>query len=264
VDAKPNPWNNLSRALAVALIAVAGLVVYFFVEHQNQQKELEAAEVRKNELESDVKEARDRAAQVNKRLEEEIAKVSKEKEAELERLKQTHDDMVKSLEKEVQEGNITITRIADRLSVKIVDKILFPSGEAAVSPDGEKVLERVGKVLEQAKDKTVRIEGHTDNVPIGKQLQSKFPTNWELSTARATTVARFLREHMQIDPAAFEAVGLSEYHPVADNKTPKGRSLNRRIEIVLYPRVQAVVKELPKELPKTAPPAKPEVAPKSK
>jgi chemotaxis protein MotB len=268
-------WNNLSRVLAVALMAVAGLIAYLYFDYQKLEKQLEEAEVRKNELESDLKIAHGQAAELNKRLEQEIAKLSKEKEAELERLKGTHDEMMKSLQKEIQDGNITITRIADRLSVKIVDKILFPSGEATVSTEGEKVLERVGKVLEQAKeaaggpsmargprlspiaDKTIRVEGHTDNVPIGKQLQARFATNWELSTARATTVARFLKEHTEIDPAAFEAVGLSEYHPVADNRTHKGRSLNRRIEIVLYPRVQAVVKELPRPVP-----AKTESSPK--
>jgi chemotaxis protein MotB len=156
----------------------------------------------------------------------------------------------------MQAGAVTITRLADRLTVNIVDKILFPSGEASVSEDGRKVLGRVGQVLEQAKDKTIRIEGHTDNVPIGKQLQDRFATNWELSAARATTVARVLQEGTKIDPAAFEAVGMGQYHPIGDNRTDKGRAQNRRIEIVLYPRVQA----LAKELPKAAPSAQPEAA----
>jgi chemotaxis protein MotB len=248
MEANNRMWNNFSRALTVALLAAAGLVAFFYFEHAKLNESLEAAEVRANELDSDLRRAREDNARLNQRIEQEIAKVSKEKEAELERLKQTHTDMVKSLEKEVQEGNITITRIADRLSVKIVDQILFPSGEASVSEEGARVLARVGEVLKQTADKTIRIEGHTDNVPIGKQLLTKFATNWELSTARATTVARFLQESTGIDPAAFEAVGLSEYHPVADNRTVKGRSQNRRIEIVLYPRVQAVVKELPKPM----------------
>jgi chemotaxis protein MotB len=132
------------------------------------------------------------------------------------------------------------------LSVKIVDRILFPSGEVAVGDEGRKVLERVGKALANAQDKTIRIEGHTDNVPIGKALQERFPSNWELSAARATNVARILQETTAIDPVAFEAVGLGEFHPVADNRAPKGRSQNRRIEIVLYPRVRTIAKELPK------------------
>ena len=141
-----------------------------------------------------------------------------------------------------------VSQLADRLSVKILDKILFASGEAVISPKGREVLKRVGKVLATArdKDKVIRIEGHTDNVPIGKTLREKFASNWELSTARATTVVRFLAETSKIPPDGFEAAGLGEYHPVAKNDTPEGRQQNRRIEIILYPRVQALAKELPK------------------
>jgi chemotaxis protein MotB len=107
------------------------------------------------------------------------------------------------------------------------------------------VLERDGKVLAQAGDRIIRIEGHTDNVPISRRLQGRFPTNWELAAARATNVVRFLQEHAGIDPTALEAVGIGEHHPVADNATLQGRAQNRRIEIILYPRVKALVKELP-------------------
>ena len=141
-----------------------------------------------------------------------------------------------------------VNQLADRLSVKILDKILFASGEASVSAKGQDVLKRVGKVLAQArdKDKIIRIEGHTDTVPISAKLKEKFATNWELSTARATTVVRFMAESSKIPPDGFEAAGLGEYHPVAKNDTPEGRQQNRRIEIILYPRVQALAKELPK------------------
>ena len=119
-----------------------------------------------------------------------------------------------------------VSQLADRLSVKILDKILFPSGEATISAKGQSVLKRVGKVLAQArdKDKIIRIEGHTDNVPIGKNIVEKFPTNWELSTARATNVVRFLIGSSKIPSDAFEAAGLGEYHPVAKNDTPKAAS----------------------------------------
>jgi chemotaxis protein MotB len=235
-------WNNLSRILLAALVVAGALIAYLFVGYGRMNEELEQAN---KQIEDNSHEV----AQARKRLDEELARVSREKEAELARLQQTHDEMVKSLEKEMQAGAVTITRLADRLTVNIVDKILFPSGEAAVSDEGRKVLGRVGQVLEQAKDKTIRIEGHTDNVPIGKQLQDRFATNWELSAARATTVARVLQESTKIDAAAFEAVGMGQYHPIGDNRTDKGRAQNRRIEIVLYPRVQALAKELPKAAP---------------
>jgi chemotaxis protein MotB len=117
----------------------------------------------------------------------------------------------------------------------MVDKILFPSGEAEITPAGLEILDRVGKVLKNTEGKIIRVEGHTDNVPIHPNLQKKFPTNWELSTARATNVVRFLQEKVGIKGTRLQVIGMSEYSPVADNKTPEGRSQNRRIEITLLP-----------------------------
>ncbi len=251
-------WNNLARILLAALVVAGALIAYLFVGYARMSDELAQT---KKQLEDSSHELTD----ARKRAEAEVARLAREKEEEMARLQQTHDEMMKSLEKEMQAGAVTITRLADRLTVNIVDKILFPSGEASVSDEGKKVLERVGKVLQQAKDKTIRIEGHTDNVPIGKTLRERFATNWELSAARATTVARFLQESTKIDPAVFEAVGLGEYHPIADNATEKGRAQNRRIEIVLFPRVQALAKELPKTAPDAkAEPAKPQANDKAK
>jgi chemotaxis protein MotB len=239
-------WNNLARALFVLTLVAAGLGAYFYFDNDEQRQKLEEAEAHSRELELELARTKEQVGQLAQRVEQEVANVSKQKEEELTRLARTHDDMVESMKKEIAAGEITITRIADRLSVKIVDRILFPSGEAAVGDDGQKVLERVGQVLASAKDKTIRIEGHTDNVPIGKPLQTRFPSNWELSAARATTVARVLQEATKMEPAAFEAVGLGEYHPIGDNRSAKGRAQNRRIEIVLYPRVRTIAKELPK------------------
>jgi chemotaxis protein MotB len=165
--------------------------------------------------------------------------------------------MLKAMQKEVEQGQIKITQLADRLSLNIVDKILFPSGEDQISDQGKEVLKRVGAVLQQAKDKTVRIEGHTDNVPTGKHLRARFPTNWELSTARATNVVRFLQDEAGIEAGGLEAVGMGEYHPIATNKTPAGRSQNRRIEIILTPRVRNLSKEIaPAGKPPATRPAK--------
>jgi chemotaxis protein MotB len=168
-------------------------------------------------------------------LEARIAAISENKEDEVARLKGTYDELVASMQKEIEQGQITITQLADRLSVSMVDKILFPSGEAEITLEGFEVLERVGKVLKNTEGKMIRVEGHTDNVPIHPNLQDKFPTNWELSTTRATNVVRFLEEKVGIRGARLHAVGMSEYHPVANNETSAGRSQNRRIEIILLP-----------------------------
>lgn len=168
-------------------------------------------------------------------LEARIAAVSQEKEDEIARLKGTYDELMLSMQQEIEDGQVTITQLADRLSVSMIDKILFPSGEANITPEGLKVLERVGKILKNTQGKMIRVEGHTDNVPIHPNLQEKFPTNWELSTTRATNVVRFLQEKVGIKGNRLHAVGMSEYHPVASNATSAGRSQNRRIEIILLP-----------------------------
>jgi chemotaxis protein MotB len=168
-------------------------------------------------------------------LDSQVTAVSQAKEAEINQLKSTYDELQKNMQDEIAQGQIQVTRLADRLSVSMVDRILFPSGEADITPAGLKVLARVGKVLKETQGKIIRVEGHTDNVPISPALKKQFPTNWELSTTRATNVVRFLQDSVGIEPKRLVAVGLSEYHPIKSNATPKGRGLNRRIEIGLLP-----------------------------
>ena len=168
-------------------------------------------------------------------LEAGIAALSQEKEDEIARLKGTYDELVASMQTEIEQGQVKITQLADRLSVSVVDKILFPSGEADITSEGLEVLERVGNILKNTQNKVIRVEGHTDNVPIHPNLQKKFPTNWELSTTRATNVVRFLQEKIGIEGRRLQAIGMSEYQPVASNQKEAGRSQNRRIEITLMP-----------------------------
>jgi len=138
-----------------------------------------------------------------------------------------------------------VTQIRDKLSVQLVEKILFDSGKAEIKPQGKDVLGKVGQVLLQVKDKQIRIEGYTDAVPIGAALRQQFPTNWELSAQRATTVLRFLEEKAGVEGKYLSAVGYGPFRPVASNDTPEGKAENRRIEIVLTPLdVTEVLKEL--------------------
>lgn len=193
--------------VGVIALALACTTYYFYNANKEAQRELEAK----------------------------IADISKEKEEEIEQLKGTYDELVTDMKKEIEQGQIKITQLAGRLSVSMVDKILFPSGEAEITPDGLKILERVGNVLKNTQNKIIRVEGHTDNMPIHSHLQKQFPTNWELSTTRATNVVRFLQEKIGIEAVRLQAIGMSEYHPVVSNETSDGRSQNRRIEITLLP-----------------------------
>jgi len=146
----------------------------------------------------------------------------------------TYDDLVKTLQHEISEGQVRIAQQGNRLSVNMSDQILFPSGQASIQKKGRSVLRKVVGVLKKVKGKRIMVEGHTDNVPIRGPLRAKFDSNWELSTARATKVVRFMQQQ-GISPKKLTAVGYGPYRPVASNDSAASRKLNRRIEIVLAP-----------------------------
>ncbi|MEW6601320.1 MAG: OmpA family protein [Nitrospirota bacterium] len=158
----------------------------------------------------------------------------KERDRVIEEQKHSYDNVVSELTEEIKKGEIAVRQLKDKLTLTMVEKILFDSGKADIKANGKKVLDRVADILKTINDKQIRIEGHTDNVPIGPALAEKFPTNWELSTSRATTVVKYLQEK-GVNPALLNAAGYSEYKPVESNETDDGKSKNRRIEIVLIP-----------------------------
>ena len=196
---------------------------------QKQASELEANATR---IAKEREQLRQEQSQLAATLEQERLA----KEEEIKRLTRTQEELSKSLQDEIAKGNITIQQVRDRLTINMVDRVLFDSGQAQVKPAGVKVLKQVGDVLNKITDKQIRIEGHTDNVPISTKLQDRFKTNWELSTARATTVVRYLIDQGGVDRQYLSAVGYADTHPIASNDSDEGRSSNRRIEIVLYPK----------------------------
>ena len=163
-----------------------------------------------------------------------IMELAKEKKKAIAQLKGTYDNLVSELNEEIKKGEIKITQLKDKLTLSMVEKILFDSGSAAIKQNGKEVLARVADILGSIHDKQIRIEGHTDNVQIGPVLAEKFPTNWELSTTRSTTVVRYLQQQ-GVDPTFLSAAGYSEYSPLDTNETEEGKARNRRIEIVLIP-----------------------------
>ena len=158
-----------------------------------------------------------------------------DKEAELAKLKGTYDQVVGNLQNEISSGQIQVTRLKDKLTLNMVEKILFNSGQAEVKESGKKVLDSIAAALKNVQDKDIRVEGYTDNVALSPKLRDRFPTNWELSTARATNVVRYLEEKDGLDPSHLIAAGFGEFHPISTNDTPEGRAQNRRIDIVLVP-----------------------------
>lgn len=140
-----------------------------------------------------------------------------------------------SLQKEIEAKEVEISELRGKLTVNLMDKVLFDSGKAELRTDGKRVLQKVAQFLNQYPDRQIRVEGHTDSLPISAALRKRFPTNWELSTARATAAVRYLQDYSGVAPSRLAGVGYAQYHPLDTNDTPEGRSRNRRIEIVLLP-----------------------------
>ncbi|MCM5662604.1 OmpA/MotB family protein [Galbibacter mesophilus] len=137
---------------------------------------------------------------------------------------------------------LTVEQRDGKVYVSMENKLLFPSGSWVVNSNGRKAVQQLGSVLAQNPDIYVLIEGHTDNVPYGGSGQ--LSDNWDLSTKRATSIVRILEENKQIDPANLTAAGKGEYVPVATNSTAEGKAKNRRIEVVLTPKLDEVTKLL--------------------
>jgi chemotaxis protein MotB len=168
-------------------------------------------------------------------LQQQVEKERIAREARLAKVKNTYDQLVNALEEEIKRGELTISNLEGQLSVNLQNKILFDSGRTVIKKEGRKVLQSLGDVLNKFPDKALQIEGHTDNVGISSRLIDRFPTNWELSTARATSVVHFLQDKVGLPGDRLVASGYSQYRPVASNKDKTGRAQNRRIQILLVP-----------------------------
>jgi chemotaxis protein MotB len=214
----------------------------------NLTEVLETTKVERDTLESRLKEvgrsleaANGRIAELERTLSsqrEDIARlsqVSTSKDEQINLLQSTHDRLVTDLKREIEAGEIKVSQYKDLLTVNLVEKILFDSGKIEIKSRGLEVLKRVGEILKNTTNKEIRIAGHTDNVPIGPVLAAKYPTNWELSAARATVVARYFLDKVDIPPEKLAPTGYGQYRPVASNDTLEERAQNRRIEIILAP-----------------------------
>lgn len=144
-----------------------------------------------------------------------------------------YDRLVNKLANEVQSQQITIEQMQSGVNLNLPEGILFDSGSADVKKSGEVVLHKLAKELWDVPYQTI-VVGFTDNVPISKRLQEKFPSNWDLAASRATNVVMFLEES-GVPKQQLIVVSAGENQPVASNDTPEGRAQNRRIEIRLRP-----------------------------
>jgi chemotaxis protein MotB len=197
--------------------------------------------------EGELRAARDRLVELQA-LVDELSKSKRKLEAakaDLEKKSGEYEQLASSLRGEIEAGRIELLELRGRTTVKMKDKILFASGSATLGPDGKDALQKVAEALRGIQGKVIRVEGHTDNVPTG--AAGPFSSNWELSAARALAVVHFLQEG-GVDPTRLSGAGFSQYQPIAGNDSGEGRSLNRRIEIVLVP-IEGAVPAAPAKAP---------------
>lgn len=159
----------------------------------------------------------------------------------LRRKQMSYNTRISELNKKVEDRESAINETeskSDLQSVSLIGEILFDFSSDTLTPMGKSILNRISNVLKSRHGKArIRIEGHTDNVPIRKEALERFSSNWALSVARAVAVAHYLQKERGIDPEDLEVMGLSFYKPAASNKSISGRSKNRRVELVLVPKV---------------------------
>jgi chemotaxis protein MotB len=153
------------------------------------------------------------------------------KDEQIDKATATYQALRESLAPELSSGELEIAQIHDRIQVRAVDKLLFDSGSIELKAAGKKVLAKVAAGMKDRADSEIRVEGHTDNVPI---KSSRFASNWDLSAARAIAVAKFLASS-GVPEERLGATGYGEHRPLASNADAAGRARNRRIEIVLEP-----------------------------
>lgn len=202
-------------------------------DHRGLQDRFKTAAAENNELNErlrqmglHVEDSKKSVQDLNKRIEELRAK-ERQAQARL----QTFNNMIERFKKMIDAGKLRVRIVRGRMVVELADNILFDSGKAELKEEGQAALTEVASVLASIPDREFQIAGHTDNVAIKTR---RFPSNWELSTARAVTVARYLAEQgVQVN--RLSAAGYAETQPVSSNDTPEGRQQNRRIEIVLMP-----------------------------
>jgi chemotaxis protein MotB len=227
--------------VTLLLVVAAALAAAWYWLYRPQQQRLERVLVQAADCASeahrlrsqnaDLETIRDELRKASAGLQQQVAA----KEQEMAGLRSTHEELIGALKQEIADKQIEVERVRDRLRVDMVDEVLFDSGVADLKPEGAVVLKKIGAVLAHAADRGIEVQGHTDNVPIRGVLARRYPTNWELSAARATNVVRFLQDQAGLDPKRISAAAYGEHQPRVSNDTDEGRRRNRRIELLLLP-----------------------------
>ncbi|MEM9398605.1 MAG: OmpA family protein [Verrucomicrobiota bacterium] len=193
---------------------------------EEASKQAEILKAREERLKKQIAATETKLTKERSLFEEQRKKFEKEmKESEM-----TQASLEEKLRKTVESQDVLISRLKDKLTVNVASKILFNSGSSTLRKEGKDVLDKVALALAGEDDQIISVEGHTDNVPINT---FRFPSNWDLSAARAIAAVRYLSEVCGIPSEKLTAVGYGEQRPIAPNDSKENKAKNRRIEIVL-------------------------------
>ena len=201
-------------------------------ELEAKQKALAAEQDRLNKLKKDLEASSTRLA--------ELEKMMADKDAAMKKLKETLSKSLKAFEGK----GLTVTERDGKVYVSMENKLLFESGSWTVGAEGKKAVDLVGKVLGDNPDISVLIEGHTDNDKITGTIGGGVENNWDLSTKRATAIVNILSANAKVKKENLTAAGRGEFAPLMSNETAEGKAKNRRIEIILTPKLDEISKML--------------------
>lgn len=187
----------------------------------------------KNDYEKKIAELKKEISALNNELSD-LKKLTEKQKQELERMEDQAKELEKQLSEEIKNGNIKLKRFHDKLIINIDDKISFDSGSAQLKKEIMPALGKITVILNNFPENRIIVEGHTDNVPIST---AKFRDNWQLSTERALSVLGFILKEKKLNASRFSAAGYAEFNPIVPNDKPENRALNRRVDIVVVPRL---------------------------
>ncbi|RDI08571.1 OmpA family protein [Flavobacterium sp. AG291] len=230
LDKMQSSYNDLEKSSGEANANMSKKNRELLAELEAKQKALAAEQARLNMLKSELDERSQRV--------DELEGMIAAQEAGLKKLKETLSKALNGFEGK----GLTVEQKNGKVYVSMENKLLFGSGSWTVGSEGKKAVTEVGKVLAANPDITVLIEGHTDNVAY--KGGGDIADNWDLSTKRATAIVHILKENKEVNPRNLTAAGRSEYAPIAGNDTAEGKSKNRRIEIILTPKLDELNKML--------------------
>lgn len=229
-EALKDSYDALEKNSSAAIAANSQKNRELLAQLEAKEQALAAENQRLEKLKKELEDRSNRVA--------DLEKVIADKDAAMRALK----DAISRALTDFEGKGLTVEQRNGKVYVSMENKLLFNSGSWAVGTEGRRAVQQLGTVLGQNPDIAVLIEGHTDNVPY--QGSGQLSGNWDLSTKRATAIVNILRENSSINPENLTAAGRGEFAPIATNDTPEGRAKNRRIEVILTPKLDELSKLL--------------------